>query len=109
MNRDRLILVGGAVVVIIAISAVAMRWHAANNANFPHGTWWICQNPSCKAEFSMSSRELGQWHAAHYGDPLPCPKCGQTNVIRAEKCQNCGTVYPSRGTTVCPHCGRPPE
>ncbi|MDB5291035.1 MAG: hypothetical protein JWL69_2276 [Phycisphaerales bacterium] len=109
MNRDRLFLAAGAAVVIGVAIVVAGRWRPANNANFPNGTWWICQNPACKAEFSMSSKELGEWHAKHYGDPLPCPKCGQTNVIRAEKCEKCGRVYPAQGAVACPNCGHKPE
>jgi hypothetical protein len=39
---------------------------------------------------------------------VKCPKCG-TPAIRAEKCQNCGKVFPMPRDAEhrCPFCGKP--
>ena len=107
MQRDRLFMIGGGAVLVIGILFVAWKYHPANNADFPNGTWWICENPACKNEFSMTTTQISDWHVKHYGEPMPCPKCGEHHIIRAFKCQKCSTVFPAEGARVCPKCGAP--
>jgi hypothetical protein len=73
---------------LIAAAAVFFRpgggtSHGENNANFPDGTFWICDNPQCGEQFTLTMKQLDEHHAKHYGEPLPCPKCGKTHVSRA--------------------------
>jgi hypothetical protein len=92
-----------AVVVVVALAVYAM-WRPANNANFPEGTDWICTNQACKTTFKLTMKQLGEHHKAHYGEPVPCPKCGQ-RAIRADKCAFCGKIYPQiQGNNFCPYC-----
>jgi hypothetical protein len=99
----------GAVIVVI-VGAVLTVWAMRgqpNNANFPEGTDWLCLNPACKNHFKLTMHELGEHHRLHYGQPVPCPKCGQ-RADRAEVCKSCGKVFQQmRGMTNCPYCGKP--
>lgn len=110
MSRDRLLLGGGGVIVVALVLLFAWHHRSANTPDQPNGTWWICQNPNCKAEFNLTSKQISDWSLHHYGEPKHCPKCNGTDVIRAYKCPQCGTVYPAEGATQCPKCGaKPPQ
>jgi rubrerythrin len=110
MRRDRLLLAGGGVIVVVAVLVYAWNYRPANTADQPNGTWWICQNPSCKAEFNLTTKQISDWSRTHYGQPKHCPKCDGTDIIRAYKCPKCGTVYPATPeTTQCPKCGAKAE
>ena len=106
MNKNFLkgIVIG--VVVLVAVLVWAL-YHPANNANFPEGTDWLCQNPTCHTAFNLSIKQLGQYSSDHPGDPIKCPKCG-TASIRAEKCQHCGKYFPMPRDAQhrCPFCGK---
>ncbi|MEX2215929.1 MAG: hypothetical protein WD768_17590, partial [Phycisphaeraceae bacterium] len=79
--------------------------HGDNNANFPDGTYWICSKPDCKHEFNLSMKALSDHHEHHYGDPIPCPKCGTAGAVPASLCPHCRKIYrTSTSSTVCPHC-----
>jgi hypothetical protein len=100
------------VVVLVAVLGWALH-RPSNNANFPEGTDWLCLNPKCGTAFNLSMKQLGEYSAAHRGEPIKCPKCG-TPAIRAEKCQHCGKYFPERDSHGrCPFCGKvnqpPPE
>ncbi|HZL37475.1 MAG TPA: hypothetical protein VFC78_19310 [Tepidisphaeraceae bacterium] len=107
MGRDRLILIGAGVIVIVVACVVAVKWQSPNNADFPDGTWWLCENPTCKAEFKLTTKQISDWNLKHYGEHMLCPKCGQPSIVRAVKCPKCGDVYPAEGARVCPKCGEP--
>jgi hypothetical protein len=102
--------IGAAIVLVAAVTAVvAWNWRPANNANFPDGTFWICQNDSCHHEFVLTMEQLSEHHKLHYGQPIPCPKCGQAGAIRALRCPSCGKFYPQpRDPMPCPFCGKMP-
>ena len=106
MSKDqRLMALGGGMVVLaVAIGFFTIR-RPANNANFPDGVWWICENPNCKNEFVLTTRQLSDYYKDHYGEALRCPKCGQATVVRAQKCHHCGFVFPAEGARTCPKCG----
>lgn len=106
MNKN---LVKGIIVAAVVVVAIAGWWlySPANNANFPEGTEWLCESPSCKTAFNLSVKQLGEYSAKHPGDPIKCPKCN-TRAIRAEKCQHCGKHFPMPRDAQhrCPHCGK---
>ncbi len=98
----------GIVIALVVAGAVGgwMMWTPANNANFPEGTPWMCQNPSCKTEFHLTMKQLSEHYKANYGEQPKCPKCSQP-ALRAERCDHCGKLFPQqRGVNVCPHCGK---
>ena len=105
-NVDKKLLVMGAgVSLLVVIVAVAAIHRPANDPSHPDGTYWLCQ--SCGHDFSMSTKALGEFHTSHYGERLPCPKCGSTRTVLAYKCPACGKVYPAHDAKVCPSCGAP--
>lgn len=99
------VLIIGAIALVLVGAAYYFLWRPSNNQNFPEGTLWICQNEGCKAEFTMTMSELGEHYKNHYGEPVPCPKCGKAQTVRAERCPQCQKVFAqARGTQVCPYC-----
>ena len=65
-------------------------------------TWVKCRNKSCNAEYETGLKEYYKFVSAN-ANPMgpapgmPCEKCGEPSVYRAEKCQNpdCGAVFQS--------------
>lgn len=110
MTRDqKLMAIAGALIVLGLMAALPSLRRSPAAANLPDGAWWICSNNECKHEFVMSAREISNWQHDHYGEPIPCPKCGHAPAQRALKCKECGTVYPALNATQCPKCGAKPE
>ena len=95
--------------VVVALCGLAVFvWsrQSATSQNFPEGTWWVCTNKDCKHEFNLSVKQLSEHHKAHYGEPIPCPKC-KSRAIRADKCLHCGKIFVARLDDIkCPHCGK---
>jgi predicted RNA-binding Zn-ribbon protein involved in translation (DUF1610 family) len=103
-------MIGGAVLItfIVAWSAWSSFHTPANSVDMPNGSFWVCKK--CGNHFAMSERELNEHQAKHYGEPLPCPKCGSTDLVRSIRCEKCGEYYPmGRGgpNLKCPKCGTP--
>jgi predicted RNA-binding Zn-ribbon protein involved in translation (DUF1610 family) len=80
-----------------------------NSADVPDGTFWICTTKG--HHFNLSLKQLSDHHAKHYGEPVPCPTCGDTKTIRAYHCDKCGEYYPMTSSTQppCPKCGTKPK
>ena len=95
----------GAVVLVAVVAWLVYR--PSNNANFPGGTDWLCQNPTCGNAFNLTIKQLGQYSKEHRGEPIKCPKCS-TVAIRGEKCQNCAKYFPMPRDAEhrCPYCGK---
>ena len=106
MNKN---LVKGIIVASAVLVAILAWWlySPANNANFPDGTDWLCQNASCKTGFTLSVKQLAEYSKDHPGEHIKCPKCG-TTTLRAEKCRHCGKHFPMMrdGPHRCPFCGK---
>jgi len=103
--------------VVVTVSALVLTlviwWfrggdsYGDNNANFPDGVIWLCGDDACNHVFAMTMAELGEHHETHYGEPVACPKCGKTPVIRGVKCLHCKTIsIEQRGIDHCPSCGQ---
>jgi ribosomal protein L40E len=104
---------GGIAAVVVLILAVAfgvwaMVRPSSNTADAPSGLFFICKK--CDNHFNKSMKEISDHQKAHFGEQIPCPKCGDKNTIRANRCVKCGEYYPmaSRGQQPpCPKCGTP--
>lgn len=96
--------VGVAVGLVVLVVAVAAFHRPANSVAHPQGTYWTCDNGH---SFLMTTSELSDFHTKHYGERIPCPKCGSRKTVRAYKCPSCGTVYPAHDAKKCPQCGAP--
>lgn len=105
MDRERIITIATIVLLLAVVGTFAWKWRPANNANAPDGVFYMCSNQGCKHEWNMTMRELSDHHEKNYGQPVPCPKCGDKKSFRAEKCVHCGKMFPlSREPRPCPHC-----
>jgi len=105
IQNEKIVMALVVVAVVAVAGAAAWMWRPANNDNFPDGTFWICKNPQCKGEFGLTMKQLSDHHVQHYGQPIPCPKCGKSDTIAAERCPNCKKYYPmQRDVHACPFC-----
>ena len=78
------------VLVVAVILGVMAIWktvnpHGDNSADFPDGFFYVCQGQGCGEQFVLTVKELAQHHQKHWGEPVPCPKCGGTKTARAER------------------------
>ena len=81
-NQKLLLLGGGGAVLVVLILLWAFKGsRAPADTATTEGSKFICQNPSCKNEFRMTVAESREYLAAHPGEPLKCPKCGESNVL----------------------------
>ncbi|MBU0640051.1 MAG: hypothetical protein KKB50_14385 [Planctomycetes bacterium] len=111
MNTRSTILLSLAVLALTAAGVLLTRHMTQGDSeseDFPEGTFWLCTNPECGAEFVKTVAELGAFYRDNPDAPLPCPKCGQTQTKRAIRCPLCKRFYDpgERGNRVriCPHC-----
>ena len=105
MSRNLIIAVAVLVVFTGLVAYFTFRTDPTTSAA-PEGTWWLCTNQSCGNTFNLSLKELADHHKAHYGEPVPCPKCKQSTV-RAAKCAKCGKVFVLDRGALCPACNTP--
>lgn len=80
-------------------------------------TRWLCLDPACKAEFTLSTAELGAFYREHEDQNPACPACSKQNTARASRCEACKKFYvpshtpPAPGqkprVQTCPNCGKP--
>jgi hypothetical protein len=94
--------------VVLAALGVAVLvwalWDSPNNANFPEGTHWMCVDPSCGGQSTLTMAQLGQHNQKNFGKRPFCPKCTK-ETVRADVCRHCGKWYPQgRDSSFCPFC-----
>ncbi len=82
----------------------------ANNKTFPNGLDFICPNGH---EFNMTVSQMNEFYEKHYGEEVPCPKCGATPCRRAVRDPKTGKLHvPDRNEGALPVPGQrevPPE
>ncbi len=112
MKLRRIITLVAALAVIAAAVTSAMVWFrgdVAESSDFPDGTFWLCSDATCGAEFVKSLDELGAFYQQNPNADLPCPDCGRTQTLRAARCTACTRHFPrparGRSPINCPHCG----
>jgi|tagenome__1003787_1003787.scaffolds.fasta_scaffold18987997_2 hypothetical protein len=95
------------IVIVVAVGAAVGVWalyRSPNNANFPEGTHWICRDPSCGTQVTLTMKQLGEHNQQHFGKLPFCPKCNK-EMLRADICRHCGKWYPQmRENYFCPYC-----
>ncbi len=110
MKRWQLIVAGLVLVAMLAVAAVG-AWrtlypYGDNNREFPEGHFFLCEDADCAEAFTLTVKEFGRHHEEHWGDPVPCPKCG-AKAANAEKCSRCDRPFPVvryGQQAVCPRC-----
>ncbi len=109
-DRKKLILGISALAILLLSVVIWSRSRSDTTAIAPTSDfYYICK--SCNNHFGMSNSQLNAFQSKHYGEPVPCPKCGSTELIHAVKCAKCGEIYPEpqRGADpACPKCGHKP-
>lgn len=81
-NRKQVAIVGGFVFCLFILYWSVFRHTSSEYLDHPEGYEFVCQNPACKKEFTISVSEAQSIRKSHPGEPIKCPKCGQDNVIR---------------------------
>ncbi len=112
MKPRQIITLVAAVAVTAAAVTGTMVWFrsdSAVSADFPQGTFWLCSDAACGAEFVKSLDELGAFYQQNPNADLPCPDCGRTQTLRAARCTACSRHFPrparGRSPINCSHCG----
>jgi len=110
-NSNQKMIAGAVIVVAVAAAGYFLwNWRSTNSVDNPEGFFYVCQNPQCRNEFSVSEKDDAAYQKAHYGEPRICPKCGQKNVVDADRCPTCKRMYPKSGRSAsgCPFCNKKP-
>lgn len=113
MKRKDVILLAVAIMCLggAALFATrAMTGPGRQSADFPDGTFWICQ--ACKHEFVKSVDEVMEIKTAGRESPDPaagqmkCPSCGAGNTVRGLRCPSCKRIFvrSGAGRPTCPYC-----
>ena len=86
----------------------------------PIGQIWVkCDNAKCNNEYPMSAKDYSDFIDDNGGPrqvlmsgapPMKCPKCGEKNTFKAEKCEKCSKVFfpgtvEGKAEDTCPGCG----
>lgn len=81
-NRKQVAVGGGIVLCLFVLWWNLFRHTSSEYLEHPEGYEFICQNPTCKNEFTISVSESQSIRKNHLGEPIKCPKCGQADVLR---------------------------
>ena len=105
-------------ITIVAVAVLVVGWQVFaaltsrpnDTEDFPDGTAWVCQNPGCSAEFTVTIEQLADFYRSNPGAPLPCPECGGQQTVRAVVCPLCARYFarppPETKPLICPHCNK---
>jgi hypothetical protein len=97
----------GVIVVCLGVAGAVTLMRSSGGGSGIDGisddkmTWVKCSNPSCKAEYEMSTKALYEAQKerldpmARGATPLTCEKCSKDSLFQAVKCVNpsCGIVF----------------
>jgi hypothetical protein len=83
MDKRNAIL-GGSVglVVVCLLTWVLLHRQPENSVDHPDGFHYVCRNPSCKHEFTLTAAQFNDWVINHPGQTIKCPKCGTDDAQR---------------------------
>ena len=81
-NKQKLIVGVIIALIVVALGFSLMRRGPENAADHPEGFRYVCRNPSCKNEFTLTAAEFNDWVIKHPGEYIKCPKCGTPDAQR---------------------------
>jgi hypothetical protein len=82
MKRQQVIVGAAIAVIVLAIGWILLRRAPDNAADHPDGFTYVCRNPKCKNEFTLTAAEFNSWVTKHPGEYVKCPKCGTDDAQR---------------------------
>jgi ribosomal protein L40E len=120
-GKKKIIMIVVIVVCIAAAVIITVATHSGSSAggieSIKRGTamvWVKCRNPKCENTWQMDKRDYFEYiEKNRSGMKVPgivCPKCGEKDGYRAEKCEKCEFIF-ERGSVPndipdrCPKCG----
>ncbi len=113
MKISRILRLAFAVLLLGVAASLLARWRSETvrqTRDYPEGALWICGRESCRAEFAVTLADLARHYEEHPGQPVPCPRCGAAESVRALRCPHCGRLAPraqfNPTAPSCPHCGK---
>jgi len=90
MLDNKPLVIGFGVLALVGVVLFAMQLiPSANNETFPDGLDFVCPSGH---EFNMTVSQMNQFYEKHYGEEVPCPKCGATPSRRAVRDPNTGKL-----------------
>jgi hypothetical protein len=123
IDRSAIIKLSVAALALVAAAVVAWRSLGPSSGGGDTEkydetrTRWLCLDPACKEEFTLSTAELGAFCREHEDQNPACPACKKQNTARASRCEACNKFYvprhepPAPGqkpkVQSCPNCGKP--
>ncbi len=99
------------IVLAVALLARGAWWYFDSEQSAPgmnaRGYAYVCNGKSCGHVFFLSQAEMRAHQEKHYGQAVPCPKCGKTETVAGIECPHCRKISPSRrGERTCPGCSK---
>jgi ribosomal protein L40E len=119
-GKKKMIMIGVIVVCIVAAVIITVATHSGSSTggvdSIKRGEmiWIKCRDPKCENAWQMDKRDYYEYIEKYrVGMVVPgivCPKCGEKNGYRAEKCGKCEFVFergsvPNALPDKCPKCG----
>jgi hypothetical protein len=81
-KRKPLALICGAILLVAAACFFLLRGpSSAVDIDHPTGFHFVCGNGHA---FTLTESDLRDYKANHLGEPIKCPKCGDTHVRQAD-------------------------
>lgn len=115
LTASRTLIIVGLVVIVVGAIAwgvyTAVDWataHGDNDADNPEGIFFVCGQ--CGHGFVLTVKQFEAHHKAHWGQGVPCPKCGAAKPRKGIRCPHCEGIFPhKRGAEkqICPGCRKP--
>src|SRR5207302_2143079 len=75
VNRQTLVVGNLIGPIIVALGYTLMRRGPENAVDHPEAFHYVCRNPACKHEFTLTAAEFNDWVGKHPGEYIKCPKC----------------------------------
>ena len=118
-GKKKMIMIG---LIVVCIAAAIIITFATRGGGGDGGlntiepgtavVWIQCKSPNCGEVWQMDKRDyydyIEKYRAGFVVPGIPCPKCGEKEGYKVEKCPKCGTVFEpqtSGYSDKCPNCG----
>jgi hypothetical protein len=84
-RQKQLIAISGGTLFLLLVVWLLLGRGGGNSASAEQSMKMICQNPTCRYEFSITPDDAHAYLEKHPGDSIHCPKCNGTDLLQAGK------------------------